>query len=103
ENTYLSPPVDLLTHNTLALSLVKMDRKNEVKRVEVKAMSHNLMDNECRWRKQGDKKKVRMVRVVVVYYTDREGQNTDTVGMECCAEHQENAEEKLIEDNGLRR
>lgn len=80
-----------------------MDRTNEVKSVEVKAMSHNLMNNECRWKKQGDKKKVRMVRVVVVYFTDPQGQNTDTVSMECCAEHQDNAEDKLIEDHGLKR
>lgn len=77
-----------------------MVKPNEVKHVEVKQLSHNLMNNECRWKTPRDKKKVRMVRVVVYYYIDSEG-NVDTVSMECCAEHQDKAEEALIENNGL--
>lgn len=65
-------------------------------------MSHNLMNNECRWKKPKDKKKVRMVKVVIVFHTDPEGIETDSVSMECCAEHQSKAEEELIESNGLK-
>lgn len=43
-----------------------------------------------------------MVRVVVVYFTDSEGKKTDTVSVECCAEHQENAVDALIARHGLR-
>ena len=73
----------------------------QVKKVEVKQLSHNLMKNECRWKTNTDKKKVRMVRVVV-YYTDSQGK-TDTVSMECCCEHQDNAEDSLIANYGLTR
>ena len=76
--------------------------KNQVKRVEVKQLSHNLMANECRWKTSRDPKKVRMVRVVIVYYTDSKG-NTDTVSMECCAEHQDEAEESLMATYNLKR
>ena len=44
-----------------------------------------------------------MVRVVVYYFTDSEGKKTDSVSMVCCAEHQENAEDSLIANHGLRR
>lgn len=79
-----------------------MCKTNQVKHVEVKQMCHNLMTNECRWKTPRDKKRVRMVRVVVVYFTDSEGKKTDTVSMECCAEHQENAVDALIGRHGLR-
>lgn len=78
----------------------KMPKKNEIKRVEVKALSHNLMNNECPWQTRQDKKKVRMVRVVVYYYTDSNG-TIDNVSKECCAEHQDNAEQSLIDSYGL--
>lgn len=54
-------------------------------------------------KQQKDKKKVRMIRVFVIYFTDSEGMKTDSVSMECCAEHQKNAEDSLIAEHGLRR
>lgn len=80
-----------------------MDNANikQVKRVEVKQASHNLMYNECRWKTATDKKMVRMV-TVLVYYTDSQG-HTDSVSMRCCCEHQEDAEESLIENYKLTR
>lgn len=44
-----------------------------------------------------------MIRVFVIYFTDSEGMKTDTVSMECCVEHQKNAEDSLIAEHGLRR
>lgn len=44
-----------------------------------------------------------MIRVFVIYFTDSEGMKTDSVSMECCAEHQKNAEDSLIAEHGLRR
>ena len=80
-----------------------MSKTNQVKIVKIKAMSHDLTTNECRWKTARDKKKVRMVRVVVYYFIDSEGKKTDSVSMVCCAEHQENAEDSLIAEHGLRR
>lgn len=88
----------------LLLIIAKMDKAktNQIKHTEVKQLSHNLMNNECRWKTSRDKKKVRMVKVVVWYYTNSQG-NTDCVSMECCAEHQDEAEESLIKTYGLTR
>lgn len=80
-----------------------MNMTNQVKHVRVQAKSHNLMTNECRWKTAKDKKKVRMIRVFVIYFTDSEGMETGSVSMECCAEHQKNAEDSLIAEHGLRR
>ena len=73
----------------------------EVKNVSVKQLSHNLLPNDCPYKTDKDKKKVRMVRVVITYYTDSTKKSTDTVSMECCCEHQDRAEQSLRESHGL--
>ena len=75
--------------------------KNEVKNVVVTQLDSREIDNKCPWKEATDKKKVIMVRVKIVYYTDSKG-NTDTVSMECCREHQDEAEESLMHEYNLK-
>ena len=77
-----------------------MDSKKTLTgRVDVKQLSHNLMSNECPWRTATDKKKVKMVSVVV-YYKDSKGK-IDCVAKKCCCEHQDRAQDYLIAEHGL--
>ena len=77
-----------------------MDSKKTLTgRVDVKQLSHNLMSNECPWKEITDKKKVRMVSVVV-YYKDLKGK-IDRVGIRCCCEHQDRAIDYLIAQHDL--
>ena len=73
----------------------------EVKRITVTQLSHNLMTNECPYRTPADKKKVRMVRVSISFYTDASKKKTDLVYMECCCEHQDRAEGSLRASHDL--
>ena len=73
----------------------------EVERVTIKQKNHNLLPNECPYKTAKDKKKVRMVTVVITYYTDSSKKQTDTVSMDCCCEHQEKAEQSLRASHGL--
>ena len=73
----------------------------EVKRVTVTQLSHNLMTNGCPYKTPADKKKVRMVRVSILFYTDSSKENTDSVYKECCCEHQDRAEESLRASHDL--
>ena len=73
----------------------------EVKNVSVTQKSHNLLPNECPYKTAKDKKKVRMVRVSITYYTDSTKKSTDVVGMDCCCEHQHRAEQSLRETHDL--
>ena len=74
-------------------------KKTLMGHVDVKQLSHNLMSNECPWRTPTDKKKVRMVQVVV-YYKDSKGK-IDSVSIRCCCEHQDRAHDYLIAEHGL--
>ena len=73
----------------------------KVKGVTVTQLSHNLMTNECPYRTPADKKKVRMVRVSISFFTDSSKKKTDSVYMECCCEHQYRAEESLRASHDL--
>ena len=73
----------------------------EVKHVKVTSLSHNLMNNDCPFKTARDKKKVRMVRVTISFYTNTSKTKTDTVSMECCADHQQEAEDELRERYNL--
>lgn len=79
------------------------DLTNHIKNITYTQLSHNLMKNECPYKTSKDKKKVRMIRVAILFYTDPQGNETDSVSMECCVEHKSRAEESLIESNGLKR
>ena len=74
----------------------------EVKHVTVTQLSHNLLNNRCPYKTARDKKRVRMVRVTIIYYTDALKKSTDSVEKECCCEHQHRAEQLLRETYNLR-
>lgn len=73
----------------------------EIKTVTVTQKNHNLLPNDCPYKTAKDKKKVRMVRVAITYYTDSSKNETDIVAMDCCCEHQDRAEQFLCVNHGL--